>query len=210
MGKNICLFLSISLSRSEIHDRLPGIFGGGKLIGKFNYQLGTEITQPASTPVKKKFHSTPIFSSFNSIVKKRRYGHREAREGEIETGGAAVEVEGVEGESEVRQERKVGTQFWPKSDHRKPDVRDMRETKRDERHGANELSFWGILTETAGLTLGLEQAENVVNLDCWGAKRDALAIDDTRGSCRVAEERQNSPYGCDGSSLCRLVFPPLI
>jgi len=173
-------------------------------------QLGTEITQPASTPVKKKFHSTPIFSSFNSIVKKRRYGHREAREGEIETGGAAVEVEGVEGESEVRQERKVGTQFWPKSDHRKPDVRDMRETKRDERHGANELSFWGILTETAGLTLGLEQAENVVNLDCWGAKRDALAIDDTRGSCRVAEERQNSPYGCDGSSLCRLVFPPLI
>jgi hypothetical protein len=60
----------------------------------------------------------------------------------------------------------VGTQFWPKSDHRKPDVRDMRETKRDERHGANELSFLGILTETAGLTLGLEQAEDVVNLDC--------------------------------------------
>lgn len=43
----------------------------------------------------------------------------------------------------------------------------MRETKRDERHRASELSFGGILTETAGLTLGLEQAENVVNLDCW-------------------------------------------
>lgn len=42
----------------------------------------------------------------------------------------------------------------------------MRETKRDERHSANELSFLGILTETASLTLGLEQAEDVVNLDC--------------------------------------------
>ena len=42
----------------------------------------------------------------------------------------------------------------------------MRETKRDERHSANELLFWGFLTETAGLALGLEQAEDVVNLDC--------------------------------------------
>ena len=38
--KNICSFLSTSLSRSEIHDRLPGIFGGGKLIGKSNYSTG--------------------------------------------------------------------------------------------------------------------------------------------------------------------------
>lgn len=47
----------------------------------------------------------------------------------------------------------------------------MRETKRDERHGASELSFLGILTETAGLTLGLEQAEDVVNLDYWCEKQ---------------------------------------
>lgn len=38
--KNICSFLSISLSRSEIHDRLPGLFGRAKLIGKFNYSTG--------------------------------------------------------------------------------------------------------------------------------------------------------------------------
>lgn len=70
------------------------------------------------------------------------------------------------GESEDRRKRKARTQFWPKTDQRKPDVRDMRETKRDERHSANELLFWGFLTETAGLALGLEQAEDVVNLDC--------------------------------------------
>lgn len=30
--------------------------------------------------------------------------------------------------------------------------------------------FLGGLTETAGLTLGLEQAENVVNLDYWARR----------------------------------------
>jgi hypothetical protein len=28
------------------------------------------------------------------------------------------------------------------------------------------VNWWGFLTETAGLTLGLEQAQDVVNLDC--------------------------------------------
>lgn len=83
-----------------------------------------------------------------------------------------MRLKGVGGSSEVRQERKVGTQFWPKNDQRKPDARDMRETKRDERHGASEfIVFWGILTETTGLTLGLEQAEDVVNLDYWCERR---------------------------------------
>lgn len=44
----------------------------------------------------------------------------------------------------------------------------MREKKRDERHSASELLFLGILTETTGLTLRLEQAEDVVNTDCGG------------------------------------------
>lgn len=45
----------------------------------------------------------------------------------------------------------------------------MREKKRDKIDDASEISFWWILTETAGLALGLEQAEDVVNADwCEG------------------------------------------
>jgi hypothetical protein len=40
----------------------------------------------------------------------------------------------------------------------------MRENKRDKIDDASEISFC-ILTETAGLALGLEQAEDVVNAD---------------------------------------------
>jgi hypothetical protein len=39
------------------------------------------------------------------------------------------------------------------------------------------VNWWGFLTETAGLTLGLEQAQDVVNLDCrWvsGVVRDLV------------------------------------
>lgn len=47
----------------------------------------------------------------------------------------------------------------------------MRETRRDEGHGANDLLILrGFLTKTAGLTLGLEQAEDVVNTDYEGAE----------------------------------------
>jgi hypothetical protein len=45
--------------------------------------------------------------------------------------------------------------------------------ERERRKTWRELNcrFEGILTETASLTLGLEQAENVVNLDCWAKLR---------------------------------------
>jgi hypothetical protein len=44
----------------------------------------------------------------------------------------------------------------------------MREKKRDKIDDASEISFLGGLTETAGLALGLEQAEDVVNADWCG------------------------------------------
>lgn len=69
------------------------------------------------------------------------------------------------------KKEKRGTRFWPKSNHEKPVVRDMREKKRDKIDDASEISFWWILTETAGLTLGLEQAEDVVNADWCGGNR---------------------------------------
>ena len=52
----------------------------------------------------------------------------------------------------------------------------MRETKRDERHSASELLYGGILTEATGLTFGLEQAENVISLDCWCEKKKLALI----------------------------------
>lgn len=51
--------------------------------------------------------------------------------------GAAVEVEEA-GESEIRRKKENrGRCFWPKTDHKKPDGRDMRET-RDEKHSARK------------------------------------------------------------------------
>jgi hypothetical protein len=41
----------------------------------------------------------------------------------------------------------------------------MREKKRDKIDDASKISFWWILTETAGLALRLEQAKDVVNAD---------------------------------------------
>jgi hypothetical protein len=41
----------------------------------------------------------------------------------------------------------------------------MREKTRHKRDDASGISFWWILTETAGLALRLEQAEDVVNAD---------------------------------------------
>lgn len=81
-------------------------------------------------------------------------------------GGAAVEVEGVGGgvQRYVKKE-KWGTQFWPKNDQRNR-TRGICERRREMKDMARmNCRFWGILTETASLTLGLEQAENVVNLD---------------------------------------------
>jgi hypothetical protein len=69
------------------------------------------------------------------------------------------------------KKEKRGTRFWPKSNHEKPVVRDMREKKRDKIDDASEISFWWILTETAGLALRLEQAEDVVNADWCGGNR---------------------------------------
>lgn len=82
-----------------------------------------------------------------------------------ETGGAAVEV-GSRGSQKSGNKEKRGHSFGRRNDQGKPDVSDMRETKRNERYSASELS-WGFLTEAASLTLGLEQAENVIDPDCW-------------------------------------------
>lgn len=41
----------------------------------------------------------------------------------------------------------------------------MRENMRDKIDDASEISFCSILTETTGLALGLEQAEDVINTD---------------------------------------------
>lgn len=66
----------------------------------------------------------------------------------------------------ARKERR-DTIFGGRTKRKDPDVRDMRETKRDgKRHGAGRNVVLRILTETAGLTLGLEQAKDVIDLDC--------------------------------------------
>jgi hypothetical protein len=44
----------------------------------------------------------------------------------------------------------------------------MREKKRDKIDDASEISFWRFLTETAGLALGLEEAQDVINADWCG------------------------------------------
>jgi hypothetical protein len=95
---NVCSFLSISLYRSENHDRLPGTFVFGELIGKFNYQSENRKSHNQNHPNQKKFHSNPEFHllrirSAKSVQTRQLSG----REGGMKWGGAAVEVEGVGG-----------------------------------------------------------------------------------------------------------------
>jgi hypothetical protein len=97
---NICSFLSISLSRSEIHDRLPGTFIVGRgtdcRIQLFKLKIESHATR--ITPRKKSSIPTQIFpfhirSSKNVVESRQSSG----REGGMKWGGAAVEVEGVGG-----------------------------------------------------------------------------------------------------------------
>jgi hypothetical protein len=113
---NICSFLSISLSRSEIHDRLPGtfVFGRGTdwIIQLFKLKMENHTTR--ITPRKKKFHSSPNFlllpiRSSKGVVESRQSS---GREGGMKWGGAAVKVEGVGGGVQrYGKKEKVGHSF---------------------------------------------------------------------------------------------------
>jgi hypothetical protein len=95
----------------------------GPLIGNiqlFNLLKIEDHTTRITPERQKKFHSTQDFLHLQiSIIKKRRDTASRGREGGMKWAARQIEVEGVGGSSEVRQERKVGTQFWPKNDQRK-------------------------------------------------------------------------------------------
>ena len=113
----------------------------------------------------------------------------------MEMGGAAA---GRRGESRGTARKKSGETVLAEDDQRAPGARDMRETKRDERHSASELLDGGILTEAAGLTFGLEQAENVISLDCRCEKKKLALI----------HAGEKIPILWPGISRCHYV-PPL-
>lgn len=78
----------------------------------------------------------------------------------------------------------------------------MREKKRDKIDDASEISFWCFfLTETAGLALGLEQAEDVVNADWCGRIYVSVVIREIFFVSSFGSMIENQYFDMDSFSL---------